>query len=75
MENPFGRTWEDPEEITPEPVRELMDEVSIIGLRQYLDSLEPHKYVDTVPYKGCGDCGVGIGAYVHNSSARPESQD
>lgn len=29
----------------------------------------PHEYVETVPYKGCGVCGFGPGAYQHNSEA------
>jgi hypothetical protein len=27
----------------------------------------PHDYVPTEPYKGCGECGFGPGAAVHNS--------
>jgi hypothetical protein len=27
----------------------------------------PHEYVQTDPYKGCGTCGFGQGAYQHNS--------
>jgi hypothetical protein len=29
--------------------------------------IEPHLYVITVPYEGCGKCGVGPGASHHNS--------
>lgn len=27
----------------------------------------PHEYVETTPYKGCGTCGFGPGAFIHNS--------
>jgi hypothetical protein len=29
---------------------------------------EPHHYAETTPYKGCGVCGFGPGAYQHNSA-------
>lgn len=29
---------------------------------------EPHEYVETTPYKGCGTCGFGPGAYLHNTA-------
>lgn len=29
----------------------------------------PHFYVETVPYSGCGQCGIGPGAYHHNTHA------
>lgn len=28
---------------------------------------EPHYYSETNPYKGCGKCGYGPGAFVHNT--------
>jgi hypothetical protein len=28
----------------------------------------PHEYVETSPYKGCGSCGFGPGAYLHNTA-------
>jgi hypothetical protein len=34
-----------------------------LGFGQYT----PHAYVETNPYNGCGDCGVGPGALHHNS--------
>ena len=73
MENPFDN---EPFEETPEPVQQLMDEVSLIGLKEYYDSQEPHKYVDTEPYNGCGQCGIGPGAWFHGVPAHEsESQD
>lgn len=34
-----------------------------------------HAYVVTEPYKGCGHCGVGPGAFVHNDAARRQAGD
>lgn len=28
---------------------------------------DPHYYVQTTPYRGCAICGVGPGAFVHNT--------
>jgi hypothetical protein len=33
---------------------------------------EPHAYEPTDPYKGCGKCGQGPGAYQHNPCAKAE---
>ncbi len=32
----------------------------------------PHPYEATDPYRGCGKCGQGPGAYQHNPCAKPE---
>ncbi len=42
--------------------------LEISDLRARLEEIykTPHYYVPTDPYKGCGVCGIGPGAYVHN---------
>ena len=35
-------------------------------LNQMAAAKKPHAYVETTPYRGCGACGFGPGAYVHN---------
>jgi len=77
-EDMSGRDFEaefgDDEKLS-EPVQELIDDVSIAGLKHYYESQKPHKYVPTEPYKGCGQCGIGPGAYFHNSEARAHADD
>jgi len=70
----FGDQFEGGENLSP-PVRELVDHVAIVGIKAYYESQEPHKYVETTPYQGCGDCQIGPGAWFHYDPALKDSSD